>query len=755
MIKFIIPALSAGLLIGCGGLNEGEVGDTKPSSQQDQVIVATDEGEESSGGNSMDSEHVIQPAETPPVATTSSTGPAGGTPPVAPTKPLGAPIHARPPPAAPTHTTPPVAQTRPPSGAAAEPLDDDTLEQLSGTANEELPFTDEFYDGEPGHLRQVPPPPPTPTVPDDNTLVGEIVARLVVPDISVTVNDVLDQLIMLLYTYLSPDRNTGLFVARPPNHMEFWVRSKGPELLEFVNNHRDCGVNVVDENSPKTKCYLAMMIGTHVPVPEGFKPREVSRQIGLFDFCEQHKDGIARELQLRAKDPSPYDGWRSDNLPNYFLSDEEVATRSVNDAFAANWLSFCPNLVEATEPGTRLMVFKHAVYRMQIASLHTNGQNDNRYNNINVVRETAFVDIVDTLLMTDRVQLLRRPISQIRFAGAEARALGRGVKEDWANEVGKQIFKYSMSTRPEGADRDPNRELFSCPDNNEYVFLKEGALEAAQTRSAAGREIVEKYYKAAGRFVGWMLINGYPIPEDLSLMFYAKLMGRKIGWEAIKIYDRQNFRLFRNCLQTPNGDCPYIGRYAIHYRTDEEELLVNPWPSDVQGRKNVLDDAVTNMVTALAEEEQYRIFSQGIYDVIPQHIFECGITTKDLRLLLVGELTIDADDLVNNLSFQDYSREDDQIRWLSTFLRGLNQNQLQAFLEFVSGRRRPGFGGFAPNPIDIKRMSPHELRDPRNPVEPPKAHVCFRQLELPSYANEATLRDKMTYTLGPAAFGML
>lgn len=739
-------------------MNEGEVGDAKPRSQQDQTMVATDEGEESSGGDSTDSEHAIQPTGTPPVATISSTGPVGGTPPVAPTKPLAAPIHARSPvaqtipPAANTHTPAPVAHTIHPD-ASPEPLDEDTLEQLNGTANQELPFTDEFYDGEPEHLRQVLPPPPTPTVPFDNTLVGEIVVRLVVPDDSVTVNDVLDQLIMLLYAYLSPDRNTGLFVASRPNHMDFWVRSKGPELLEFVNNHPDCGVNVDDEYSPKTKCYLAMMIGTHVPVPDGFKPRDVSRQIGLFDFCEQHKDGIARELKLRAKDPSPYDGWGHDKLPREFLSNDQVATKSINDAFAANWLSFCPNLVEATEPRARLMVFKHAVYRMQIASLHTDNREDIRYQNIHVARETAFVDIVDTLLVTDRVQLLRRPITLIRFAGSESVAGGRGVKEDWANEVGKQIFKYSMSTRPEGADRDPNRELFSCPDNNEYVFLKEEALEAAQTRSQADREIVEKYYKAAGRFVGWMLINRYPIPEDLSLMFYAKLMGRKIGWEAIKIYDRDNFRVFRDCLQRPTDACPYIGRYAIHYRTEEDESLVNPWPSDVQGRKNVLDDAVTNMVTALAEEEQYRIFSQGIYDVIPQHIFECGITTKDLRLLLVGELTIDANDLVNNLTFEGYSREDDQIRWLSSFLRGLNQNQLQAFLEFVTGRRRPGFGGFAPNPIEIKRMD--TPRNPLNPVVPPLSHVCFRQLELPAYANEATLRDKMTYTLGPAAFGML
>jgi hypothetical protein len=731
MIKIIFPALTAGALIGCGGEN-AKTSDTRkkqtkvdlPSSETSLSETTLTETTSSFTGDKLRS--VKNPVgQQKPVALHRAPSAV-----LSPT-PLIPPQAATPVPPRPATPMPPPLTTQP-----ASPSPDESVE---------VEFMDEFDDGEPHNRRGVPERPPSPTGTYNSNLVGEAVLQLINGDVAATVDYVIDQLITLL-AMSRLDRNTGLFNSNL-NHMQWWTASRGPELLQHVIDNRDCGIGVDDVNSPRTKCYLLMMIGTHAPVQAAFKPRDVAVHIGLSEFCRSNTLGIATELKIRAKNPVDYDGWGHDGLPDSRMENEGVARSSINDAFAATWLSFCPNLVTQTEPTTRIMVFKHAMYRMQIASLHTDGEVDQRYSQFDVERDQAFVSVVDTLV-TDRVQRLRRPIDIIRFSGAEIDAIGRGVKEDWATEVGKQIFRYSLSSLPAGVAGDRDRELFVFPDSNEYVLMKDLSESVGLDR---GR--VRKYYKAAGRYVGWMLINGYQIPEDLSLMFYAKLMGRKIGWEAIKVYDSTYYDLFRRCLHTPDHTCPYIGIYAVHYRNPEHDNLVDPWPIDEQERRNILNDAATNMATAAPGEEQYRVFSEGIYDVVPKHIFECGITTKDFRLLLVGFLNINAQEMVDQLTFQNYSVQDVQIRWLSAYLLGLNQNQLQKFLQFVTGKRRPGFGGFRNDPIQIKKM--YTLQRPDDPQELPAAHVCYRQLELPPYLHEATVGEKMTYVLDlPLGFGI-
>jgi len=401
---------------------------------------------------------------------------------------------------------------------------------------------------------------------------------------------------------------------------------------------------------------------------------------------------------------------------------------------------------------------------MQIASLHTQHRVDHGYANSNVNRATAFTDLVNgNGLLTERIQLLRRPMRDISFAGAESIALGRGTKEAYANEVGKQIFLYTLPT--EGGDTgERDRVLFQYPDNNEYVFIKAGALMEAARRGS--RPVVERYYKAAGRFVGWMLINRKPIPEDLSLMLFARLMGRKIGWEAIKVYDADKYRMFSTCFSGTAQEieaigCAGLSSYAINYINENGDPLES-WPRLSEERRNLLNDMTTNLVTSESEEE-FQIFSQGIYDVIPQHIFECGITTKDLRLLIVGVRTVDANELVDSMVIEypltDTSRE---IVWLKDFIRSLNQEKLKAFVAFATGRRRPGPGGFRVDPIRVTRMPEEELskdiwyrQHPDTPRVPPMSHTCFKKVDLPPYANEATLREKVSLALGESEFVML
>jgi hypothetical protein len=757
MIKIFLPAFTACSLIGCGG-DKPESTNTrqiKTPSSSSSLAQSKAVGTSAVGGNPMVAPVVIRPHGPAEGGPPKSGQPKGGLPKGASPGPVTA--HSSAGPAAPIQS--PHAPIQPAQGPLPSPPQPapSPSSPPSPVDSVEVEFMDEFDDGEPHNRRQVPER-PSPTGTYNSNIVGEAVLQLINDEGGVTVDYVIEELITLLA--MSVDRNTGLF-NNDSNHMQWWAESRGPELLQHVTANPDCGIGVVDANSAKTKCYLLMMIGTHAPVQADFKPRDVAVDIGLWQWCEGKRNEIANELQLRAtQDPAPFDGWYhhpNDGLPDDSLTNYQVTTRSISNAFAATWLSFCPNLVKVTGAETRLMVFKHAMFRMQIASLHADGRNDPRYRNPNVNRATAFTDLVNgDGLLTERIQRLRRPMLDVRFR-EHPNSRGPGVLEAFASEVGKQIFTYTLPTEG-GVGGEPDRVLFQYPQNNEYVFIKEQALIAAGPRRS--RPVVERYYKAAGRFVGWMLINRKPIPEDLSLMFFARLMDRKIGWEAIKVYDAVKYRMFSTCFsgtarEIETVGCTYLNSFAINYKNEHGDPL-DSWPDTREERRHRLNDITTNLVTSESEEE-FQIFSQGIYDVVPKHIFECGITTKDLRLLIVGARTVDAEELKDNLRFSGsgYNAQSPQIEWLKGFIISLNQKQLQAFVEFTTGRRRPGPGGFRAEPIDVIRMPIQGPRDnPNDPQLPPKSHTCFRQLELPPYRDVETLIAKMAWALEDGEFGM-
>jgi hypothetical protein len=742
MIKLILSAITGIALIGCGG-DETKSANTrqiKSPSSSSSIAQSKPDGTSAVGGNPRVGPAVIKPhgqAKPGPPMQVSTHSPAG--------------------PSAPNPSAPASLPSSPaplPSAPASSPSPSPSPPQRPVDVSVEVDFIDEFDDGEPGILR-VPPPHLVAGRPDDNNDLGVAVLAY-----AATLEDEpRDFIIPRLGAALEPllDRETGLFVPRSPEDaMAFWVNSRGPELLQHVNDDSDCGDNVEDEHSPKTRCYFAMMIATHVPVPVGYKPRDVSREIGLFAFCEHHKEGIANELK-RANNPVEYPGFGADGLPQDMFSRQEVVTRSLTDAFAATWLSFCPNLVDALEPEDRLKVFNHALYRMQIASLHTGGILDLQFSRQGVVRDQALAEILDDFLTADRVQRMRRAVHTIRFGGAEILAEGRGVQTDWAAEIGRQIFAYSLTSARDSTQKKP---LFEFQSNNEFLVIQPEALAWAGANGV--EHIARKVYKAAGRYIGWMLINTYQIPEDLSLMFYAILMGRRIGWEAIKVYDNDKYTEYSNCLNAPDvpettARCSYIPS-AIDYVNAEDDMvhirneaneMVHGWPSTEAGRRDILNNAVTNHATFQVPRE-YAILSQGIYDVVPRHIFESGITTKDLRLRILGQRNVAVEDLIANLAFAGgYAQASPQIVWLCEYLREFDQNKLQDFVKFATNNRRPGIGGFARNRIQIVQMVTDNLGTL------PRAHTCTSQIDLPAYPTREILRQKIDWGLEASELAFL
>ena len=623
-------------------------------------------------------------------------------------------------------------------------------------STEIVDFSDEFDDGVgPDHLRVLPDPPAVTTSPIVHNEIGAAIEVLIVLVAAADPTDVglilgiRNQIMINLINVLAPllDRNDdGRFFSNI-DHMEFWRSSKGPEFLQFVSQNADCGVNVVNDFSEKTNCYLLMMLATNIPLIQNnpddggvggdsnLKPRDVARHIGLDQFCERNKAGIAVEIKNRARDPDVINYWWpfDANLPRNITTSREVLEQSFEKSFSATWLSHCPVVVKELESADRIMVFRHAVFRMQYATLNSGGQVDTGIDIQHANRETLFEDAAGDvdILGTNRIQKLRLPISDIRFGALgtdEHLAHGLGVKHNWALTIGKQIFKEESDDTTTTIPIE--RKLFLRGNAGMSFRLNNQIMEANEQNP-----VLQRNYKAAGRYVGYSIINRYQIPEDLSVMFYAKLMGRRISWKGLKIYDREEFVRIGTCMRAdPMPDaCSYLPQ-ALLFKNPEDDMVHN-WGSS---RKSVFNDAVSNYVTHDVANT-YKMFTDGIFEVVPKHIFECGITTRDLRSILVGELSVDPNDMIAHLSYGGYNATSPQTHFFINIIRSFNQTQLQDFLEFVTSSRRAPAGGFQTKPIRLD--SP--WNGTHDPQRFPNAHTCFSSLEFPAYPNEHTFRNKL------------
>ena len=444
-------------------------------------------------------------------------------------------------------------------------------------------------------------------------------------------------------------------------------------------------------------------------------------------------------------------------------ADLDIVSEIFQKAFAALWLSFCPNLTNVLNTESRILVFRHSVFRMQLASLHDGGIVDNAMRLYDIPRETAFEHASDRILLSDRVQDLRQPIAGVRFSGVNAAAYGRGIKQVWLIEVGKQIFEYppvgTDPPPPPAGGYDESRKLFKLSQTGNYVNFNKQA-QVSDDPLAVNRPGIERFYKAAGRYVGFSIINRSQIPQDLSIMFYAVLMGRRIDYRYMQEYDGDIFTEFDNCVREFGifvGDrCIYYNQ-AIHFLNADGDEIAN-WPTGNSNRDRrwmIMNDAATNYVTFDVPRIN-TIFSQGIYDVIPKSVLACGITAADLRLIVFGTVDIDIVDLITNLNLtstlgrdHEFAPNSREIEWLRRYLRSAGQRKVAKFLEFAEGVRRAPPGGFREAPIYVKKFLTTQTGGRVTAQHSPEGHTCFRRIDIPQvYPDYAHFETKMNIALG-------
>jgi E3 ubiquitin-protein ligase HUWE1 len=128
---------------------------------------------------------------------------------------------------------------------------------------------------------------------------------------------------------------------------------------------------------------------------------------------------------------------------------------------------------------------------------------------------------------------------------------------------------------------------------------------------------------------------------------------------------------------------------------------------------------------------------------------------RELELLISGLPDIDIDDLRAHTDYNGYKSNDPTIGYLWNVLKTFSKEEMALFLQFVTGTSKVPLDGFAAlqGSEGVRRFNIHKAYGDVNIL--PTAHTCFNQLDLPEYASEAILREKLTMAIkeGSEGFG--
>jgi len=106
---------------------------------------------------------------------------------------------------------------------------------------------------------------------------------------------------------------------------------------------------------------------------------------------------------------------------------------------------------------------------------------------------------------------------------------------------------------------------------------------------------------------------------------------------------------------------------------------------------------------------------------------------------IVGVSHIDVELLKNKTEYDGFSLESPSVKYFWSAMESFSQVELQQFLHFVWGRSRLPPEGRWVGRFKLSKGSRIDML--------PLAHTCFFQLELPEYASEEIMRDRLLFAI--------
>lgn len=266
-------------------------------------------------------------------------------------------------------------------------------------------------------------------------------------------------------------------------------------------------------------------------------------------------------------------------------------------------------------------------------------------------------------------------------------------------------------------------------------------------------------FKFIGRIVGKALFDGYFLDAHFTRAFYKQMIGHPLTYEDFEDYDPQYFKNLKWLIN--NDPAPLEMTFTVEHNefglTQEVELKPGGAQTKVtQENKNEYVDLLLKHKLCDQAKLQIQQFLRGLYDVVPLSLLRI-FDPKEIELMISGLPEININDLEKHTEYVGYTKDAQVIKWFWKTIRSYDSNLKAGFLQFVTGTSKvplegfeylKGMGG------NIQRFQIHKSFNPQNL---PTSHTCMNQLDLPEYASEEELREKLTKAVefGKEGFGFV
>ncbi|GFE53720.1 ubiquitin ligase [Babesia ovis] len=355
---------------------------------------------------------------------------------------------------------------------------------------------------------------------------------------------------------------------------------------------------------------------------------------------------------------------------------------------------------------------------------------------ISVRREHVFLDSYHQLRLRSGDEMKGK--LSVSFGGEEGVDAG-GLTREWFNILAKEMFNPNYGLfRREGRKQEFNHPNPLSGINPDHL----------------------NFFKFIGRVIGKAVYDGQHIDAYFCRSFYKHMLCRKITPADAESVDPQfyeNLTSINNCRLEDMG-------LELFFSTEIDEFGKVKVIDLVPDGRNipVTDENKQKYIELLCRhkvtngiKDQLDAFMSGFQELIAPELISI-FDDKELELLISGIPTIDLGNLRENVEYVGYTESSDQIVWLWEFLEGLDQNNLAAFLQFVTGTSRVPIGGFK-NLMGMRGPQRISIHRTYGSDRLPSAHTCFNQLDLPAYATREKLHQKMMQAIveGKEGFGFI
>ncbi|KAJ3412079.1 hypothetical protein HDV05_001303 [Chytridiales sp. JEL 0842] len=383
----------------------------------------------------------------------------------------------------------------------------------------------------------------------------------------------------------------------------------------------------------------------------------------------------------------------------------------------------------------RVRVFREWIRRdkEKIVSLHLSDAQNwlQPISRVTIRRECVFEDGFKQLSHLASKLKGRIAITFVSDQGlTEAGIDGGGVFKEFLTSLTREAF-------------DPKFGLFAFSSDN-CMF---------PSPAIANQELSLRYLEFFGRIVGKALYEGILIDIAFSKFFLTKWLGRQSYLDDLPSLDEQLANGLHN-LKMHKGNIEQD--FSLNFTVTEEfhgkRFSVDLIPNGSQ--TPVTNENVIRYIYLVAHfklnrriSNQCRAFFNGLSNLIDPSWLRI-FNEEELQTLLGGAyIPIDLKDLQKNVTYAgDFHEQHPTIVHFWEVLNEMSEEQLRAFLKFVTSCSRPPLLGFSElQPGFCLRQAGYE--EDRLPT----ASTCVNLLKLPPYSSKNLLREKLLYAINAEA----